>query len=176
MIRDLPVRHYGYAVANIEEAAHTWTTLFGAGPFFMMGNVEFDFLSHPGGDCTFVHSVAFGQWGSIAIELMNVEACSPPAVAERLIPGPMPVLNHVSYFASDPDEENERLEKLGAELYLRARSGPIDARMFDARKLIGCSIEVHRQSDAIAGFFEEVRRSSVGWNGDNPLRMAQPPV
>jgi len=174
MLKNRPVCHYGYAVANIREAARTWSTLFGVGPFLLIEKMEFDSISYFGEECTYVHSAAFGQWGSTAIELMQFYECSPPSLAQRLLSNSMPVLNHVAYLSEDPAADAARLESVGAGEFLHAKFGEVEVRLYDARHVIGCAVEIHRKSAFIEEFFERVARESRGWDGRDPVRVFQP--
>ena len=46
---------------------------FGAGPFYWLGrHIDFDEVRFRGGDCTFDHSSAIGQWGEVMVELSEL--------------------------------------------------------------------------------------------------------
>jgi methylmalonyl-CoA/ethylmalonyl-CoA epimerase len=174
MLENRPVNHYGYAVANIGEAARAWSSMFGAGPFLLIEKMRFDSISYFGEDCTYVHSAAFGQWGSIAIELMQFYECSPPSLSQRMLPGLMPVLNHVAYLSPDPGADGARLEAAGVKEFLHAKFGEVEVRLYDATRVIGCAIEIHRKSAFIEEFFGLVERESRGWDGRDPVRLFKP--
>jgi methylmalonyl-CoA/ethylmalonyl-CoA epimerase len=174
MLKDRVVSHYGYAVDDMAQAVRHWSTVLGAGPFVLIENMQFDSITHLGEPCTFQHSAAFGQWGPIAIELMLITDCTPPSLARQMIPGAMPVLNHVSYLSENPDKESAYLDGLGAPKFLEARFGAVEVKVHDASHLIGCNVEIHLKSDFIEGFFANVKRLSDGWNGQNPLRPFDP--
>jgi methylmalonyl-CoA/ethylmalonyl-CoA epimerase len=173
-INNRPVNHYGYAVTDIEEAARAWSAMVGAGPFLLIEKMQFDCISHFGEDCVFLHSAAFGQWGSIAIELMKIYECTPPSLAQRFLPGAMPVLNHVSYLSPDPEGDSAALDARGVRLFMRAKIGEVDVRLHDATHTIGCSIEIHRKTPFIEGFFAQIERESRGWDGRDPVRLFKP--
>lgn len=170
MLQHRVASHYGYAVADIGDAVRHWSDLLGAGPFFLVEDMAFDHISYRGADCTFVHSAAFGQWGSVAIELMQISQCSPRSFAESMIPGPMPILNHIAYLSPDLDRDSASLESLGAPAFLHARFGEVEVRVHDAVDKVGCNIEIHRKSDFIESFFAHVKNASIGWDGTTPLR------
>jgi methylmalonyl-CoA/ethylmalonyl-CoA epimerase len=174
MLENRPVSHYGYAVPNIAEAARTWSTLFGAGPFLLIEKMQFDAISYFGEACTYVHSAAFGQWGSTAVELMQFYECSPPSLAQKIFPSRMPVLNHVAYLSSDPAADGVRLASVGATEFLYAKMGEVEVRLYDAAHVMGCAVEIHRKTAFIQGFFDRVERESRGWDGRDPLRLFKP--
>jgi hypothetical protein len=164
------VSHYGYTVASIPEAVRYWSSVFGAGPFLLIEKMQLDSVSHHGESCTFVHSAAFGQWGNLAIELMQIYECSPPSLAQRFFPGPMPLVNHVAFLSPEPEADSARLDEMGCRQFMHSRIGPVEARLHDATHTIGCAVEIHRQNDFIEGFFTHVRDIARGWDGRDPLR------
>lgn len=174
MLINRPVSHFGYVVPNIPAAAHHWSSLFGAGPFLLIEKMQFEQLSHYGEPCTFLHSAAFGQWGSVAIELMQIYEISPPSFAQMMIPSVVPVLNHVSYLSPEPEADSARLDTLGMPKFLQAKIGEVQVALHDATKTIGSVIEIHRQSPFIEGFFADIKAASQGWDGTQPLRPYQP--
>lgn len=173
MLRNRVFSHYGYAVADLASAVEHWHSVLGAGPFFVVEDMRFDAITHHGRPCTLRHSAAFGQWQSVAIELMQIEECTPPSLAQHMIPGPMPVLNHVAYLSDDPEADSQSLHSMGAPLFLNARFGEVEVVVHDARDKIGCNVEIHRKSEFIESFFSMVREASVGWDGADPLRVFQ---
>ncbi len=176
MLLDRPFSHYGYAVPDIGQAVRHWTTLLGAGPFFLIENMQFDSVLHHGRTCVFDHSAAFGQCGPVAIELMQIADISPPSLAQRIVPGAMPVLNHVAYLSPDIAADSAALDEKGAEKFLEARFGEVEVRVHDARHLIGCNLELHRRGEFIESFFDAVRQASVDWDGEEPLRLFSDPT
>jgi methylmalonyl-CoA/ethylmalonyl-CoA epimerase len=170
MLLNRPVNHLGFAVAHIPEAVQYWSSALGAGPFVLIERMQFDSISHFGEPCTYVHSAAFGQWGAVAIELMQFYELAPPSLAQRIIPGAMPVLNHVAYLSPEPEADSTRLDALGLKLFLRAKFGEVEVSLHDARHAVGYAIEIHRQSAFIEGFFASLAELARGWDGTDPLR------
>jgi hypothetical protein len=78
LLANRTVSHFSYSVANIEKAVGYWSSALGAGPFFVLEHMKFDWAEHRGKPCTFDHSAAFGQWGPIAIELQQIHAGTAP--------------------------------------------------------------------------------------------------
>ena len=164
--------HIGYVVDDLEKAAHDWATRLGAGPFYVVERVKFDAISHYEAPCIFDHSPAFGQWGHKVIELQQVYEISPPTLKEKLIPGVTPIVNHISYLTTTPEEDSADLSAAGYELFLHAKLGPVEVRFHDTRGILGQSIEIHRQCEYLQGFFEMLAGEASRWDGKNPLRIA----
>ena len=162
--------HIGFSVPDIYAAASQWSLIFGAGPFFLSSDVQFDSLCFRGGPCEFHHSFAFGAWGELLIELQMIQACSPPELEQLLKPGPSPIMTHIGYISDVPEDDSRDLDADGHELYLRATRGPIDVRFHDARNSLGCSIEIHRRSGFLDASRARLREAANGWDGKDLLR------
>lgn len=163
-----PIAHVGYTVKDIAAGVDLWTRAFGAGPFFQLGDVEFDELEHDGAPAIFEHSTAFGSWGKIAVELWEIHRLDPvDSLGPRF--GTVNQLNHVAYYVDDPQEEGDRLEALGFPLLVRAKVGEVELRLHDAPQL-GHMIELQPQSDLTDRFQDGVAAAARDWDGTRPLR------
>lgn len=170
LLQNRTVSHISYVVADIEQAANFWAKTLGAGPFFIIENIKFDKVTHKDKPCTFEHSAAFGQWGSIAIELQHIHHLAPHTLTELLIPGPLPIINHVSYVSPEPEKDSAELSANGYELFLYAKFGEVEVRFHNTRAIVGQPIEIHRKCQFIDDFFNEVAAVARGWDGKNILR------
>lgn len=164
-----PLSHVGYAVSDIERAAHAWAAAVGAGPFFLLGRMTFDSAVSDGAPARWDHSAAFGQWGSIAIELQQMHDTAPERLATAL-DVPPPAINHVAYVTDTPEAESERLAAAGHALVLHATSGPIDLRFHEGHGQFGHAIEIHRRTDFLVDAFKGFAEAADGWDGRDPLR------
>ena len=161
--------HIGFHVAKIGPAVDHWAKL-GAGPFFHRTDIRFDEVTFRGEPCTFEHSHAFGCFGDMLIELQEIHACSPPALARILMPGGGPAMNHIAYVSDDPERDSAELADAGFPLFLQAALGPIEVRFHDARHALGCAIEIHRRSDPLVASRARFRAAASGWDGVDRLR------
>ncbi len=170
-----PVTHCSYVVEDLEAGVDLWSSVFGAGPFFLFDSVEFDTLERPdGGPAVFHHSAALGQWGPIAIEVEQIDSVRPDALADVLAPH-TPGINHASCIAADLDRDSARLEEAGCPLFLSARTGDFDLRFHDLPAL-GHAVELYRDNDFVHAFFAALRAAAEGWDGREPLRSGLPPM
>ena len=135
LLTNRTVSHFSYSVVSIERAVHYWSSALGAGPFFVLEHMNFDWAEHRGKPCTFDHSAAFGQWGPIAIELQQVHAGTAPAtLTELLIPSPSPVINHVAYITPTPEEDSAQLSAGGCALPAPLAAGMVGIRFAPGNK------------------------------------------
>jgi hypothetical protein len=165
-----PISHIGYVVSDLARAVKFWASMFGAGPFFLIRDIQFDKVEHFGKSCVFDHSAAFGQWGPIAIELQEIEASAPATLTERLIPSRRSTINHVSYISGNALEESQILAAAGAEMFLYAQFGDVEVRFHECRDT-GQVIEIHKNCRFIDEFFGGVAAASRDWDGLDPLRI-----
>jgi hypothetical protein len=163
--------HFGYVVSDIERTVGHWAAQFGAGPFFMFERVKFDEVLHLGKPCTFVHSCAFGQWGAVMVEIQQIHASDPSTLTELLIPGTLPVPNHVAYVSEKPEEDSAALVADGYEIFLYAKRGEIEARFHNTRCFLGHAVEILRKSKLRDEMKTMLKAAAHGWDGNNALRL-----
>jgi methylmalonyl-CoA/ethylmalonyl-CoA epimerase len=165
-----PISHVSYAVDDLERAVAWWSSTLGAGPFFLVDHVAFDELTHRGQPCVWDHSAAFGQWGSMAIELQELHASDPPALTELLVPAAMPVFNHVAYLSATPEDDSAELGAAGHELFLHGRTGALEIRFHDTRAALGQATEIHRDGPGLRHAFTRIAEAARDWDGRDALR------
>ena len=82
-----------YAVDDVERAAQSFADRFGAGPFFIRHHPPFE-ATHDGAPAIFNHSSAYGQWGHMQIELVQLGDCSPVSLHQLV--SAQPGIHHVA--------------------------------------------------------------------------------
>ena len=100
-----------YRVHDIETAARRWATTFGVGPFLLRRDMQVT-TTHRGERAAYDHSAAFGQWGPVMVELIEVHRCFPESLAEIVQHDVMGQLHHVACFVDDLDATSESLKSL----------------------------------------------------------------
>jgi hypothetical protein len=163
------VHHYGYAVPDLEKAIHNAIVMYGIGPFLMIENVPLENVTSRGEPAIFSHSTAFAQWGDIRIELSQIHQCEPARVRDAFASAGIGI-NHVAWTVSSLEAAGERLECAGAPSFVNATSGDISFVFHDSRATAGHHIELHADTPAFHGFFEQIRDMSIDWNGRDPIR------
>jgi catechol 2,3-dioxygenase-like lactoylglutathione lyase family enzyme len=154
-----------YATDDVHTAAHRWARR-GIGPFFVIEHIALSDVEIDEAPATFDHSSAYGQWGGIMVELI-----------QQHDPGPDPVvgttgIHHVASFVDDFAAANAALTADGFACRLRAATSGGQAFAFhDARPTMGHLLEIYERTERLAGFYAMVREASVGWTGDDPVRV-----
>jgi hypothetical protein len=151
-----------YLVEDVRAAAADWAHRLGAGPFLVLSHIELAPFSDR--SIVFDHSSAFGSWGNIMVELMQVHDLQPASLRDDFL---RPGLHHVTWFAPSLLEESERLEALGWPVFLSPTTPTGMTFIYhDARAELGHFINIYEKSD----FYLTVKSLAVGWDGSDPVR------
>jgi methylmalonyl-CoA/ethylmalonyl-CoA epimerase len=165
-----PVHHVGFHVPDLRAAVDTWVTVHGAGPFYLLEDVAFDECTSGGAPAVYAHSAAFGQWGTVPVELQQAHDVHPARLARLFTVGGRSAVNHVGVSAEDPAAESARLERLGFELSMHSRLGEFEFFWHDATDAFGYCIEVITAGPELDAFWNTVAGGARDWDGSEPTR------
>jgi hypothetical protein len=116
----------------------------------------------------FDHTSAFGRWGNVMVELIQIHEVKPEAAAAHLM---RPGLHHVTWFADSLEQESRRLEELGwPKLFSATTSGGVTFTFHDATKDLGHLVEIYERSPRVAANYDRVEAAALGWDGSDPVR------
>ncbi len=165
-----PFVQVAYFVANAEAAARRWAREHGAGPFFLLKHIPLENVVHRDKPAALDHTSAYGQLGSVMIELIQQHGEYPSVFRDMYAPGEYG-LHHMAYFAADFDAELARLHGLGYDTAMMANTalGPRFA-FADATTRLGHMLEVYEESQGMRGFYAMVADTAQGWDGADPVR------
>ena len=159
-----------YHVADIEQAALHMSASFGAGPFFVVKNIQLQSARHRGEDCLFVHSSAYGQWGEVMLELVQQEGEGPSPFRDLYTAG-QSGLHHVATMVDSLEAAYAHYAEHGIAIATEAVTTTGTTFAFlDALQPMGHFIEVYERSESLLGFYAMVRDAAEGWDRQNPLR------
>lgn len=164
-----PPVQVAYVVPDVDVAARQWAADFGAGPFFLRRHIEANDVMYRNEPGVFDHSSAYGQWGTVMVELMQDHGTAPSVVRERFGPDECG-LHHLAFIVPDLDDATRQLGTMGFDLVMTARSTSTRYRFFDAVATLGHMMELYERSDRLDAFYDMVRDAARGWTGDDPLR------
>lgn len=116
--RGTQLHHLGFVVNDLESGAEHLARSFGAGPFLAVEHVEFDELFYLGEPCRWEHSLAFGSWGGVQIELQGIHAIEPEGLAELM--GRPGLLTHLSYRVDEFEQTTDHLLACGLKRFLES--------------------------------------------------------
>ncbi len=169
----LDIVQVAYHVTDIRRAAKEMAAKLGAGPFFINENITLTWGEHRGAPTDFVHSSAYGQWGTLMVEFFQQEDDSRNTPYRDMFEPNEEGLHHTAIMVQDMEEAFEYFDANGMPVVTRCGLTDSDAVNFafrDARKTLGHMIEIYPISDGLLGFYKHVRDASIDWSGDEPLR------
>lgn len=159
-----------YAVPDAEVFARRWAESTGAGPFFLRPHIPVTDVRYRGRPAEFDHTSAYGQWGSIMLELVQVHTPGPNVVTDVIGDSPTG-LHHLAFWVDDLDSATEDLDDHGHHLAMTARTGNgTEFRFVDAAPTLGHMIELYVGTDHVRRFYDTVADAARGWDGSDPVR------
>lgn len=168
----LPVRQLAYKVNDLAAAAEAHHRAFGSGPFFVLRHVALASSVHRGTARPFDHSSAYGQWGSVMVELV-VQHNSDDSALHDMFPwgSGREGLHHAALFVDDLEGEIARFAAEGAPLaQLSVTAGGTAFAFVDTRASLGHMLELYEPTGQLTGFYDFVAQASQGWDGQDFLR------
>ena len=165
-----PIVQVACFVDDCRSAAQDMARRFGAGPFFVLERIELAWGEHRGVACPFVHSSAYGQWGHLMVEFVQQDEEGPSPFRDLYRPGEQG-LHHVAMMVDSLEATCRDCASQGLAIAARAetRTGT-EFAFVDTVEQLGHMIEIYERSDALLGFYDFVRKASLDWDGDTPLR------
>jgi hypothetical protein len=159
-----------YFVSEIREAARRISSITGAGPFYVIDNIELEWSEHRNKSCNFVHSSAYGQWGNVMMELVQQDDEGPSPFRDMYGVGEEGI-HHVACFVDSIEETIKQYSELGYPLATRAKAKVgTEFAFIDTSKLLGHMLEIYVPDETLSGFYDLVKESSVGWDRSNIFR------
>jgi hypothetical protein len=159
-----------YVVSDVEAAAHAWCRDFGAGPFFVRRHIELVDVMYRGRPGTFDHSSAYGQWGSLMVELIVDHGSSESPIRDVYGPGETG-LHHLAFVVDNLHEVAKSQVALGCRIAMSARTaGGTQFHFVDTMATHGHMLELYERSERLRKFYSQVAAAAQEWNGDEPVR------
>ena len=158
-----------YAVTDVVTAATRFAASTGAGPFFVIEHVALSAARVHGREGSFDHSSAYGQWGTIQLELIEVHTAAPRSLAD--IVTKTIGIHHMAWFVDSIDAEQRRLAAVGWPEVMRAETASGFGYAFhDARAQLGHLVEIYRPNESVLRLYSKVAAAAQGWDGADPVR------
>jgi hypothetical protein len=168
----LAVRQLAYKVNDLEAAAAAHHRAFGSGPFFVLRHIALSSSVHRGVERPFDHSSAYGQWGSVMVELVVQHNPDPSGLHEMYPHGSgREGLHHAALFVDDLEAEIARFEAQGMPLAQRMVTQTGTTFVYiDARQSLGHMLELYEPTPQLTGFYDMIAAAAQGWDGSDPIR------
>jgi len=159
-----------YRVDDLEAACRDWATKVGAGPFLVRSHLPVT-ATHEGAPAVYDHSAAFGQWGPVMLELIEVHECQPASMREVLQHEHSGQPNHFACFVDDLEAASAALIEQGMPLTMALTSSSgMTVHFHDARHVVGGVLELYVGTDHLRGFYDTVAANAVDWDGSDVVR------
>jgi hypothetical protein len=166
-----PPVQIAYAVGDAVAAAERWVHDFGAGPFFLRPHIELVDVMHRGRPATFDHTSAYGQWGSIMVELVQDHSDGQSVVHDVFADGRFG-LHHLAYFVDDLESAVRMLGARGHDVAMTARTaGGVEFCFIDAVAEFGHMLELYQPTDRLRRFYSMVAEAALAWDGTGAIRQ-----
>lgn len=159
-----------YVVPDAASAARAWSARFGAGPFFLRPHIELADVWYRGRSTNFDHTAAYGQWGSMMIELVQDHGRGPSVVRDRFAPDESG-LHHLAFVVDDLATVLDRVRAAGIEVAMSARTaGGVEFHFADLVVTHGHFVELYARTARLVEFYAMVADAADGWDGADPVR------
>lgn len=165
-----PVVQIAYHVTDIPRAAERMARDFGAGPFFLAEHIPVTHCLHRGTPRAFDHSSAYGQLGSLMVEL-TLQHNEGPSVFRDLYGPHEEGLHHMAIFAQSLDEDLAAFARGGYSTahYATLSSGYAFA-MVDLTNTLGHFIELYEYTPPLQALYQNIRAAAETLDGTRLLR------
>ena len=159
-----------YRVDDLEAACHEWAQKVGAGPFLVRNHLPV-IATHNGEPAIYDHSAAFGQWGPVMLEIIQLHECEPASMREVLSHDRPGQINHYACFVEDLDAASAALIIAGMPLTMSLTSSSgMEVHFHDARHLLGGVLELYVGNVHLRGFYDKVAALAQDWDGSDVVR------
>jgi hypothetical protein len=167
-----PLRQIAYFVPDLHEAAAAHARSFGSGPFFVLEHVALAHSEHRGVAQPLDHSSAYGQWGTVMVELVVQHNADPSAFHDMYPAGSGRFgVHHTALIVEDLAAAIAGFEADGMALaqYASTATGT-DFAFVDAVSRYGHMIELYEPTPTLTGFYAMVAAAAENWDGSDPIR------
>ena len=172
MLLNQPIRQIAYFVDDVRATVERHHKLFGSGPYFIMEDLRVP-ITYRGHDIELSHTAAFGQWGSMQVEIMRWES-SPRSVIQDFMPQgkTQSGFHHVAMLVDDLQATTADMNAAGFEEILRCplQEWNMTAVFFDTMDAYGHFVEVYERVPPMVEFYDVVEKAARNFDGTDLFR------
>jgi hypothetical protein len=166
-----PPTQQGVVVHSLEAALEYWTGVVGAGPFFVIDDVQH--TAFQVGDTPTPPPqmrIALGNWGDLQIELIEPQGDS-PATWHRFLRECGGGAHHTSVWTADYDATIEAALQRGLSVEVAGQlANRVRYCYFRSPERCDPLVEVSELLPEVAAGYEFIRSAAIDWDGANPVR------
>ncbi|MEU1956696.1 VOC family protein [Nocardia rhamnosiphila] len=167
---DGQIRQIAFVVPDAEAAAKRHSALLGSGPYFIVPHYELVVHRYRGQDGPIDVTSAYGQWGDVMIEFVQIHGEAPSAYRDTFPTGG-PGMHHVAVFCDNRAEAVAEFEKAGYIEALYAEAAPGRGySIMDTSADLGFMVELYEER-MVAPFYQMVREAAADFDGTDPVRL-----
>ena len=164
-----PIFQFAYFVNDVEEAAHKWHAMYGAGPFALSPHHRCDKFQFRGSDVQADVSYAFGYLGDVQIQFIQQHDDAPSIYRDMYQPGEEG-FHHAGCLVNDFAAARQRLLDMGFVNACELWADDVNAAYFDTRSVNGGFTEIHGDPLHILSTFAGWKRAHENMQpGDSPI-------
>lgn len=164
-----------FVVPDIDAAMQRWTQTMGIGPFFVFRDLDIETVRHRGKPTRVRFHIALAQAGDVQIELAQQVSDAPYAYNEVYPNGTEGGLHHIAIYVADYAAALRHFTDQGIEASVTGLFGEMHFAYVDARKQLGCMVEIIEHHDIQEQIFARVKAGAENWDGvTDPVRSGFP--
>ncbi len=164
---------YAYVVPDIHIAMQEWSNTLGLGPWYIAEDfgVGADSM-YRGEPAKALLDVALSFSGHIQVELIQMKDDNPSVFKETVSAQGGFGFHHYGRATTNFDDDHASYLSQGYEVLFTDRAPPNGNRIayFDKRDGLPGMIELMEADAGLDELFTKIYESSIGWDGDNPVR------
>ncbi len=165
-----PIRQVAFYVPDAREAAKAHAAAFGSGPYYVADHIPLTMARYRGQPGVFDHTSAYGQWGDVMVEMVQVHS-KEPSVFTDLYPNGGTGFHHIALIVDNLDATMKEFEAMGFAEGFYGEVGPGNGfAMMDATRQFGHFVELYQPSPALLGVYHLVKNASMNFDGKDVVR------
>ncbi len=163
------IMQLAYVVDSIDAGIEYWTSVMGAGPFYVFPNIKMEGFKYRGQPTDADFSLALGYWGDMQIELIEQHNTS-PSIYQAWKDAGHQGLHHGCIVVDDIEATRAACVAQGFEILQEGKIPGGGAIYIDTRGGPGTMIELIEMPEGLKGACVVMRDAARNWDGSEPKR------
>jgi hypothetical protein len=159
----------GFVVDDLIGTAARWASVFGVGPFHVIGRVDVP-CTYRGTESGLDMQVAVAQAGPVQLELIE-QYCDRPSVYRDLVADGGSGFHQLCTVTRDYEGKLAYYEGLGYELATEVVVDGQHTAYFDTRRDFGFFTEIVEDTPGFLETLHAIARTCAEWDGADPVRL-----
>jgi hypothetical protein len=158
-----------FVTTDPEPELKRWTTTFGAGPFFLIENLRFNYTKYRGASSDITIDAYLANWGDMQVEVIRPHDDAPSVYTEWLQVGGTGV-HHLAMRVDDLETARRTIEAAG--LDVTQESAAYNGKPFFYVQMGDIYLEIIQPDAGMRALFDMIRDAHLSWDGKDPIRKA----